>query len=209
MPLLLVLAAHADDPASSVAAAVRRAVADNLGTKVEDVEVSALGKLPDDLPVTDDWAVSFSNSRQVTGNVRLTVRTGTVRLALLPHIEVWRDLPVASADVAAGQLVPVESARISSDDLAGPLVEGDGPWVARVGLKEGAALSTVNVRPAPDVLKGATVVVQARVGDVSITAHGELLADAMVGERVAVLNRATRSVQRGVYEGDLVVVLEQ
>jgi flagella basal body P-ring formation protein FlgA len=47
------------------------------------------------------------------------------------------------------------------------------------------------------------------VGEVFITAHGEVLADAMVGEEVAVLNRATRSVQRGVYEGDLIVVLEQ
>ncbi len=209
LPLLFVLSAFADDPRSSVADAVRRAVAGNMGTEVEDVEVSALGVLPENLPDTDDWAVTFANSRQVTGNVRLTVRSGTVRLALLPHIVVWRDLPVAAANVAPGKRVPVTSARVSSDDLAGPMVEGDGPWVARVGLKEGAALSAVNVRPAPDLLKGATVVVQARVGEVFITAHGEVLADAMVGEEVAVLNRATRSVQRGVYEGDLIVVLEQ
>lgn len=208
MLLLLSLAAWASGPGDAVAQAIRQAVALREGVAVEDVQVSGLGALPE-LPEAEDWAITFATGGNHTGTVRVVARAGTRRYALLPQVVVWRTVPVAARDVAPGERVPLRMARTSSDTMSGPSVDDATAWVARVPLPAGTALSPFNVRQAPDLSRGASVRLQVQTGPVAVSAPGRLLDDAFLGQEVAVLNLATRRVQRGEYRGDLVVSLER
>ena len=191
-----------------VGEAVRAAVAEREGLPVDDVVVSGIGVLPN-APIEADWAVTLPRTGSLTGDVQVVVRAGTARYAIVPHVVVWRALPVAVSPTAAGQRVSVTLGRVSSDRLGAQAVAPDGAWVARVRLAAGEPLTSANVRLAPDVQRGAPVRIVAAQGHVSVSAPGELLDDAFVGGRVAVLNLATRTVQSGTYRGGSVVALEQ
>jgi flagella basal body P-ring formation protein FlgA len=194
--------------AGTVQDAVREAVAVREGVPLADVDVSGIGDLPN-APREADWAVTLPASGSVTGTVRVTVRAGALRYGILPHVVVWRELPVAAADVAAGAPVAVQMARVSSDLLGGAAVDPSGAWTARVPLEAGEPLTAVNVRATPDIARGTPVRIVSDQGLVSVSAPGKILDDGMVGDRVAVLNLATRAVQSGTYRGDATVSLEQ
>ncbi len=188
--------------------AVRAAVAERSALPVEDVVVTGIGVLPN-APLEADWAVTLPRTGSLTGDVQVVVRAGTARYAIVPHVVVWRSLPVALTPTVAGQRVPVILRRVSSDRLRAETVAPDGAWVARVRLAAGEPLTSANVRPSPDVQRGAPVRIVSAQGHVSVSAPGELLDDAFVGRRVAVLNLATRTVQSGTYRGGSIVALEQ
>lgn len=194
--------------AMPVAEAVRNAISFRESVPMEAVEVSGIGVLPN-APIEADWAVTLPATGAVTGDIRVVVRTGTARYAIIPHVVVWRSLPVAAAPVRAGDPVPVVSARVSSDRLRAAAVDGAGAWTARVRLDAGEPLTAANVRASPDVRRGASVRIVSGAGLVSVSAPGEMLDDGFVGGRVAVLNLATRAVQSGTYRGDSIVALEK
>jgi flagella basal body P-ring formation protein FlgA len=209
--LLVIWGALAAGPARAAtpAEAVRDAVAAHLSVSKDDVEVSGIGVLPG-APVDADWAVTLPNAGPLTGDLRVTVRSGAARYTVVPHVTVWRSLPVAADAVAANAPVHVTMARVSSDRLRGAApVDPDASWAARVDLAAGDPLTVTTARPCPDAPKGSEVRILAGEAPLSITAPGQLLDDGFVGGRVAVLNLATRVVVTGTYRGDALVVLEQ
>ena len=210
MALWALLAAVGSGLAAEMPAelAIRDAVAARLDVPSSSVEVSGVGRLPN-APELAEWVVTLPRTGSILGDVPVSVRTGTLRYAVRPHIIVWRDLPVAADEVAAGAPVLVSRARVSSDEERGEAIGAGGSWTARVALPAGTPLTNQNVRPSPDIYRGATVRIIADAGLVSVSAPGEILDDGFLGESVAVLNLATRTVQSGVYRGGSVVILEQ
>jgi flagella basal body P-ring formation protein FlgA len=188
--------------------AVRDAVARRVGVPVADVEVGSLGLLPS-AAVDAAWIVDFAPSSTFTGSTTLTLRNGDVRYVVRPRIVIWRDVPVAAEAVAPGQPLTLVTARVSSDRLRGETpVDPVLTWDATVSFAAGDPVTINRARPQPDLREGAAVRIESGAGSLSVSAPGELLSDAQVGQRVAVLNLATRAVQHGVYRGGTIVALE-
>jgi flagella basal body P-ring formation protein FlgA len=189
-------------------AVVREVVAARAGVALADVEVGPLG-LPASALVDGAWQVSLPSNAVFTGATTMTLSNGPARFVVRPRVVVWREVPVAASAVSAGSPVEVGSARVASDVLRGEVpVDPSLAWDATVSFTAGQPVTMNRVRPRADVREGAAVRIEAGVGPLSVSAPGELLSDARVGQRVAVLNLATRAVQDGVYRGENVVALE-
>jgi flagella basal body P-ring formation protein FlgA len=173
-----------------------------------DVEVGPL-RLPASAAVDGPWQVSLPSNAVFTGATTMTLSNGEARFVVRPRVVVWKEVPVAASAVAAGSPVEVGSARVASDVLRGEVpVDPSLAWDATVSFAVGQPVTMNRVRPRADVREGAAVRIEAGIGPLSVSAPGELLSDARVGQRVAVLNLATRAVQDGVYRGGNVVALE-
>ncbi len=202
--LLAVALALAATPAD----ATRDAVASRVGVPAEDVEVRGL-YLPEGKDIDGDWIVELPSASAFAGTTSLVLRHRGERFVVRPHVVVWREALVAATDARPGALLTTRTARVPSDRLRGETAVTTGVWRAVVSFHEGDPLTTARVETPPERLEGAAVELEAAsAGRLSVRAPGELLQDARAGERVAVLNLATRAVQRGVYLGDGVVALE-
>lgn len=187
---------------------VREAVAARAGVPVVDVEVGPLG-LASSAAVDGPWQVSLPSGAVFTGATSLTLVNGAARYVVRPRVVVWRTLPVAAAAVSPGAPLEIAYARVASDVLRGETpVDPALAWDAAVSFAEGQPVTVNRVRPRADVREGTPVRIEAGLGSLSVSAPGELLSDARVGQRVSVLNLATRAVQHGVYRGANIVALE-
>lgn len=188
--------------------AVRAAVAARAQVPVADVEVGPLGLLPAVAALDTDWEVRFPGDAAFRGSTAVQLTGGGRSYALRPHVITWREVPVAAESVRAGDAVVLTVARVASDRLKSETPVAAGAWQARVALAAGEPVTTARVRPLPDLRNGAEVKVLAGSGGLQVRAPGKLMEDAFVGAPVAVLNLATKAVQRGTYRGDGTVALE-
>jgi len=157
----------------------------------EEVEVHWLGL---DEPVEGELFWEGAPCRP-SPELRLTV-DGSTRYTLRPRLTVWVVAPVAAGSTEADQPVDTELGLVPIERIHGRPVHGR--WLARVALEAGDPVTDAVVAPLPDVRKGASVDLQVQRGTLQITAPGRLLEDARLGERVRVVNEATRVTLRGV-----------
>lgn len=194
--------------ASTPADAVRAAVAARAQVPLEDVEVGPLGLLPEVAALDTDWEVRFPGDVAFRGGTAVQLVGAGRSFALRPRVVTWREVPVAAAAVRAGDAVVLTTARVASDRLRSETPVVAGAWQARVSMGAGEPVTAERVRPMPDLRNGAEVKVLAGSGSLQVRAPGKLMEDAFVGAPVAVLNLATKVVQRGTYRGDSTVALE-
>ena len=130
-------------------------------------------------------------------------------------VHAWRPAWVARSALAVGQPVGEQQFRVERAEVAGlaspPLPPGQPPQPLRLrrALEAGAVLTAQHVEPQPAVARHQPVQVQVQAGAVSLQASGLAMADARIGERVRVLNPASReSFNARVVAAGLVVVEE-
>ncbi len=194
--------------AATPADAIRAAVATRAQVPLADVEVGPLGLLPAVASLDTDWEVRFPGDTVFRGSTAVQLTGGGRSYALRPSVVTWREVPVAAESVRAGEPVVLATARVSSDRLKSETPVSVGAWQARVAIAAGEPVTTARVRPLPDLRNGAEVRVLAGAGALQVRAPGKLMEDAFVGAPVAVLNLATKVVQRGTYRGNGTVALE-
>jgi flagella basal body P-ring formation protein FlgA len=213
IPLLLLAGAFAPAPAQAkeAALAIREAVAARLELPVADVEVGALGWV-EGTPSDRDWRVELPGYGNLTGRVGLTLSAEAegrpVRHRISPDVQVWRRIPVAAKTTRPGQVVEFRIERVRSDALRGETpVDASRAWEASTTLSVGQPITTSRVHPVPDAREGAAVQILVERGAVRISAPGELMDDAFVGEPVHVTNLSTRGVLTGILTAEGTVLI--
>lgn len=193
----------------SAADAARHALVEYIGAAchAEEVEVHALSV---DL---SRWNNSFdANSASPTAtsfrwsgdacsarpDLALTVLENDVassRMSVRPHVTVWIKAPVAAFDLKPQQEIAVEWRKVPIEKLARQPIATTG--IARAAIRAGEPLTRLVVTVAPDLRDGTAVDILVRRGELTVHAEGKSLADAMIGEKVAVLNSATKTALQG------------
>lgn len=161
------------------------------------VEVLELG-VPEPLP-EGSWYFSGLPCRSAP-QVRVSVVADGVEVynrIARPRLDVQVASLVVSAPVAAGEVVPYEAGTVAVDKVHGQPT-GEGAWRARRSLRAGEPLTTSNVEPLPDALRGSDLDLVATRGTLSIQCTGTLLGDANVGDRVRAMNHATKVAVTGI-----------
>ena len=113
------------------------------------------------------------------------------RLTVLVHASVTND------DVRAGDTVHLVDGIVPIERVRGGRVP-EGTWQAKTPLRKGAAVSLAHVQRVPDAVRGAAIIVSVRRDNIHLTAEGELLGDAHIGDTVQTLNHATHATLTGV-----------
>jgi len=218
--VIAVLAIAAASAASSphalrsplVDAAIRAHIAEAVGVPEHDVEVKSngLGAPVDCGPGAELSVTALPNEpyrRYV--NLRLTGQErGTVcaDLRVRSEVVVWETVPVAAADIAAGQTIRLTRGRVPRHRVQGsPVDPSMGPFVAMGPIQAGAPVTMSRIRAVPDWKSGSTVRLESGNGALMIRTSGRLLADARNGDTVRVANPATGAVVVGVISADGVV----
>lgn len=203
MLTLFIVSAFAREPAD----AIRDAIAERVGVPASDVEVTGIGRL-ESQPQDPDWVVTLPSAGPMSGDLRVIIRADESRYALVPHVVIWRQLPVAAAKAGASGRIEMTMGRVSSDRLAGSIpVAPDAAWEARVDFAPGDPVTTANARAWPDARRGADVRIVSAAG--AGAAVGELLDDGFIGARVSVMDLATRAVVRGTFSAEGTVVADR
>ena len=183
---------------------IQRRVSERLKVPIADVEVLSLGL--SGAPVDAAWTVELPS-----GNLWGTVILRLV--AVLPDgserryttytkISVWDDVPVAVAEVAAGEPVAFAMDRQRLDAIrSGEPVDPARRWKARSSIHAGDVLTQYKVELLPDALAESTVRLVVSYGALRVEAPGKLTADAFIGLPVEVVNLATQATLTGIYEG--------
>ena len=135
-------------------------------------------------------------------DLRLTVRdAGTICLQtrMRPQIARWVTLPVATASVAPGAVIPMVSKRLQLTDNPGTTVDpSGGPYLARTALRAGEVVTVTRSRQQPDVSGGSAVVVEMSEGGLTIRCEGTLVGDGQLGQPVRARCRTTGRLVDGV-----------
>jgi len=113
------------------------------------------------------------------------------RLTVLVHARVAKD------DVRAGEMVDLVDGIVPIERVRGGRVP-QGTWQAKTPLQQGAAVTLAHVQQVPDAERGDAIIVSVRRDNVHLTAEGELLGDAHIGDTVQTLNHATHATLTGV-----------
>jgi len=204
-PVLLVLLSAA--PAATPQAALVEAIAARVGGSAADVAVADL-VLPADVPADAEFTVNLPSYAIREGHVSVSLSSDRGVWRLYPEVRLWVHVPVAAADVARGDVVTTRTERVRLGELRGGTPVDPGvTWLATTTLHAGQPVTTGRVRARPDLLQGATVDVYVQRGALSVRAPGQLLADGVIGQPVAVLNLATRTQQFGTLRADGTVLL--
>lgn len=114
-----------------------------------------------------------------------------------PRLTVWVHASVSKDDVRAGDTVDLVDGVVPIERVRGGRVP-EGTWQAKTPLRKGAAVSLAHVRRVPDAVRGDAIIVSVRRDNIHLTAEGELLADANIGDTVQTLNHATHATLTGV-----------
>jgi flagella basal body P-ring formation protein FlgA len=113
-------------------------------------------------------------------------------------VRAWRPVWVARAPLAAGQVTRAEHFVVQQREVAAlnalpvPSDRQLDAWRLRRSLERDAVLTVAQVEPLPAVARNQPVRVHVQAGHVELQAAGVALADARIGERVRVLNPASR-----------------
>lgn len=162
------------------------------------VEVHWIGMDPARLPdgATYLWEGDPCRSRPDL-RVSILVRGNlAAKLTVNPYLTVWVEAPVAAKPLAAGEEVLSELALVPIEKVRGQTYATSG--LARVALDPGTPLTNLVVSPAPDIRKGSSVELRVTRGSLTITAAGHVLEDGRIGERIKVVNDATRVALDGI-----------
>lgn len=130
-------------------------------------------------------------------------------------VRAWRPVWVARAPLAAGQVVDAAHFEREPRDVAAlaapalPLQQPLHGLRLRRPLDAGAVLTAALVEALPAVVRHQTVRVRVQAGPVLLQAPGVALADARIGERVRVLNPASRESFGARVVADGLVVAEE
>lgn len=208
-PLLFVAGAilPAAATAATPEAAIRTAVAARLGLPEADVSLSDMDA-PEGLPADANFTVELPGYTLREGHVSMELKTLRGSWRLRPDVALWVTVPVASKAIARGEPVEASLMRVRLRELRGSSpVDAELSWEATTSIAAGQPVTVGRVRRLPDLRDGARVSVVVSRGGISVRAPGELLADAVIGETVAVLNLATRSQQLGTLQADGTVTL--
>ena len=188
------------------AEALRDAVARQEAVPAADVEIGSLGTLAG-APENAEWSVRLPENT-LCGRVPVVLTAGTHRYTVTAPITVWRELPVAAAAVGPGAAITLQTARVPCTLLRGETpVDPTQSWEAAVSIAAGAPVTQARVHTTPDVAKGSNVRIEATAGALTVAAPGQLLQDGFSGQKVSVLNLATRAVLVGTYSGNNIVTL--
>ena len=202
--------ATAPDPAlARLAAIARTTAAEALGRPVDQVAVRA----PDPRLRPPDCPAGYTGratpGTQATGRVTVEVRClAPAWRVFLPAVleareAVWvaaRPVPARTALTAADlQRTERQFSALPPTYLRAD-VAGDSPvgWRTVRPLAPGDVLGPGNLRPALAVRRGQQVQLVASNGGFSVSAQGEALADAAIGDRVKVRNLSSRREVEGV-----------
>ncbi|MSQ02619.1 MAG: flagellar basal body P-ring formation protein FlgA [Myxococcales bacterium] len=208
-PLLFLAGALAPAAASAATpeAAIRTAVAARLGLPEADVSLTDLDS-PEGLPADADFTVELPGYALREGHLSVELKSRRGSWRLRPDVALWVTVPVASKAIARGEPVESSPMRVRMRELRGSTpVDADLSWEATTSIAAGQPVTVGRVRRLPDLRDGARVSVVVSRGGISVRAPGELLADAVIGQTVAVLNLATRSQQLGTLQADGTVTL--
>ncbi len=127
--------------------------------------------------------VSFNGS---AGRTSVTVR---------PQLALWQSVPVAIEDIPSG--TPISASQLADvpwEKLRGtPMTTG----VSKRLIKAGDPLDSTVVMVPMDIERDQSVSLRVSRGSLTITAPGRTLQSARVGEKVKVINEATRVALEG------------
>ena len=189
----------------AVVRSIREHVADVRSLNVEDVEVGSLGLgLSPSCDGTPSVTVTSMPGEQFRGltHVRIELSSGGVscgRYTVSPRVELYADVAVAKAAVAAGERIEFKTRRLAHSAVRGSLVDPSvGPYVATRPIAAGDPVTHRRAKRLPAALMGSSVDIVASVGGITIKAEGRMLADANLGDRVRVANLATDTVVQGI-----------
>ena len=184
---------------------IHQHVVSETGNAPEDVDIQWLG-FAADIPCassSDVWVSTLPGEQfrgQSTARVSFVDGAGVCGKVSIPFkTAFWSQVPVATADTRAGEVVEFDLQRVLVSDIRGIVVEPDnGPWIAIGSLRKGEAVTHRRVKRQPVAAVGETIEIVAEYGPLTISAEGRMLADAFLGERVRVANLATDAVVHGV-----------
>ncbi len=199
--MLLWLASAMAAPSDELAAWVRTECS------AASVEVLALG-VPEPLP-EGTWHFAGLPCRSGPQIRVRVVHEGVEVLNRVarPLLDVQVDALVVTSPAAVGDAVAYGPGTVAIERLQGQPA-GEGAWRARRSLKVGDPLTSANVEPLPDALRGSGVDLVASRGPLSVHAAGTLLVDGRVGERVRAQNHATKVSVSGILIDPLTVAVD-
>lgn len=125
----------------------------------------------------------------------LTLRAGSERRTIRPALALWVEGPVAPKDISENESFVVETGLIPWVASRANTLEGT--VMSRKPIRAGQPVTPANAKRIPDAAQGDAVAVVITVGTISIRAEGEILTPGFIGDRVAVRNRSTHAIQRG------------
>jgi flagella basal body P-ring formation protein FlgA len=114
-----------------------------------------------------------------------------------PRLTVLVHASVAKEDVRVGEMVELIDGIVPIERVRGGRVP-QGTWQAKTPLVKGGAVSLAHVQRVPDAERGDSIIVSVRRDNIHLTAEGELLGDAHIGDTVQTLNHATHATLTGV-----------
>lgn len=205
--LLLALPARSELSETRVTQELRAFVAATASVELDQVEILFSG-LDASLPCPADSPLRFEigPGERFAGHTTVRLEAGPLsdpcsRARLRSRIRLWTWATVAASDTTPGQELQIERARVPLDQVRGrpldPGVDGQGPFLSKVSLRKGEPVTAASVRPMPAARRGEEVIVVGERGALTVRASGRLLEDALIGQRVPVLNLSTGQVQRG------------
>lgn len=193
---------------------IEKEVAIQLEIPREDVSVEYLGlanarKCND----ADHVSVRIPVSEDFRGSVLVFVTAETEgqicgQWNLQTRMEIWQEISVASESISIGEDIVTSSKKIRREQLRFSAATDLENKIARVPIKKGEVILDSQIREKPDQLRGTTVVVVYKNGNLEIRTEGRLMTDAMVGDDVKVSSQMTNSVLHGILEMDGNVYIE-
>ena len=137
-----------------------------------------------------------SNPRLNLSVVRESGEAST--LVVRPALTLWVHTPVAAKNVQTGQLVQPVLGLVDLSKISGSPLPAGGE--ARVPIREGQPITTMNTRKPFDGRSGDSIRIEVQRGNIQLTSPGRLLTDARVGDEVRVINHHTKVVLTGVLD---------
>ena len=185
--------------------AIQSHIAKETRRSLDDVEVQWVGYAAriDCAETAQVWVEALPGEQyrgQSTLRVTFTDATGPCGKASVPvRVALWNEVPVAAQATPPGEVVEIQTRRVSSQEIRGVVVDpAQGPWISIGSLRAGEPVTHRRVKRQPVVSVGETIEIIAEFGALTVSAEGRMLADAFLGDSVRVANLATDAVIQGI-----------
>jgi flagella basal body P-ring formation protein FlgA len=163
---------------------------------VADVQVEEVGLSPS-IALGKEGVTWSGDPCKMAPTMRLVDDETGASWFVKPRLTIQVHARVAKEDVLRGELVELMDGIVPIQDLRGASIP-EGIWQATTPIRKGTAVRRAHVQHLPDAKRGDAVIVSVRRDSVHLTAEGELLADARIGDTVQTLNHATHATLIGV-----------